>query len=117
MTLKDPVRVCLVGTAARSGYLYGPLLKALPEEVSLVSVWGRSEGSARRLGESLGVPWYTDLERLIQETAPQVGVVSVSYGANGVVGLDGCRARASCASGNPYRSQAERSRRDHLRGQ
>ena len=87
MTLKDPVRVCLVGTAARSDYLHGPLLKALPEEVSLVSVWGRSEGSARRLGESLGVPWYTDLERLIQETAPQVGVVSVSYGANGVVGL------------------------------
>jgi predicted dehydrogenase len=87
MTPKDPVRVCLVGTAARSDYLYGPLLKELPDEVELVSVWGRSEGSAQRLGESLGVPWYTDLEQLIQDTAPQVGVVSVSYGANGEVGL------------------------------
>lgn len=87
MTPKDPIRVCLVGTAARSDYLYGPLLKALPEEVSLVSVWGRSEGSSRRLGESLGVPWYTDLGQLIRDTAPQVGVVSVSYGANGEVGL------------------------------
>jgi predicted dehydrogenase len=87
MTHKDPIRVSLIGTAARSNYLYGPLLKALPDEVLLVSVWGRSQGSARRLGESLGVPWYTDLEQLIQNTAPQVGVVSVAYGANGEVGL------------------------------
>lgn len=87
MAPKDIIRVSLIGTAARSNYLYGPLLKALPDEVELVSVWGRSEESARRLGESLGVPWYTNLERLIQDTAPQVGVVSVSYGANGEVGL------------------------------
>src|SRR4028119_2251122 len=87
MAQKNPIRVCLVGTAARSDYLYGPILKALPGEVELVSVWGRSERSARRLGESLGVPWYTNLGRLIQDTAPQVGVVSVSYGANGEVGL------------------------------
>ena len=85
--MTSPIRVCLVGTAARSDYLYGPILKALPDEVELVSVWGRSESSARRLGESLGVPWYTDLERLIRETAPQIGVVSVAYGANGEVGL------------------------------
>ena len=87
MAQKDIIRVSLIGTAARSDYLYGPLLKALPDEVELVSVWGRSEGSARRLGESLRVPWYTDLGQLIQDTAPQVGVVSVSYGANGEVGL------------------------------
>ena len=87
MSLKKPIRVCLAGTAARSDYLYGPLLKALPDEVLLVSVWGRSDGSARRLGESLGVPWYTDLEQLIRDTAPQVGVVSVAYEANGEVGL------------------------------
>ena len=83
----SPIRVCLVGTAARSDYLYGPILKALPGHVALISVWGRSAGSARRLGESLGVPWYTDLGRLVRETAPEVGVVSVTYGANGEVGL------------------------------
>ena len=87
MTTKQPVRVAIVGTASRASYLYGPLLKALPEEVELVSVWGRSADSARRLGESLGIPWYTDLERLIRETAPQIGVVCVAYHANGQVGL------------------------------
>jgi predicted dehydrogenase len=50
-------------------------------------VWGRSDDSVRRLGASLSVPAYTDLDRLIRETAPQIGVVSVSYGANGQVGL------------------------------
>jgi predicted dehydrogenase len=87
MTAEQPIRVAIVGTARRSAYLYGPLLKALPGQVDLVSVWGRSTDSARRLGEGLGVPWYTDLERLIRETAPQIGVVCVAYGANGRAGL------------------------------
>jgi predicted dehydrogenase len=63
------------------------MLKALAEEIELVAVWGRREEPARRLGESLGVPWYTRLERLVSETAPQIGIVDVNYHANGEVGL------------------------------
>lgn len=84
---KEAVRVAIIGTAARSDYMYGPILQALPQEVELVSVWGRSTDSARRLGQSLGVPWFTDLHDLMRETAPQIGIVSVTYGANGQVGL------------------------------
>ncbi len=80
------LRISIIGTAKRSDYLYGPLLQQIPG-VELVSVWGRSEGSARNLGESLGVPWYTDLDRLVRETEPAIGVVSVAYSANGEVGL------------------------------
>jgi predicted dehydrogenase len=87
MSGKEPMRVAIVGTAKRSDYLYGPILKALYPEVELVSVWGRSEASAKKLGESLGAPWYTDLETLARQTAPAIGIVSVSYPANGVVGL------------------------------
>lgn len=87
MTEKQPLRVAIIGTAKRSDYLYGPILAGLADEVELVSIWGRSTESARRLGESLGVPWYTDLEKLVRETAPQIGIVSVSYSANGEVGL------------------------------
>jgi predicted dehydrogenase len=83
----SPLRVAIIGTAARSDYLYGPIIQALPQDVELVSVWGRSVDSARRLGESLGVPWYTDLNKLMSETAPQLGIVSVTYSANGEVGL------------------------------
>jgi predicted dehydrogenase len=84
---KKPIRVSIIGTAARSGYLYGPMLKSLSDEVSLVSVWGRTVESAKKLGESLGVPWYTGIEKLIQETNPQIGIVCVAYDANGTVGL------------------------------
>ena len=83
----SPLRVAIIGTARRSDYLYGPIVKALPHEVELVAVWGRSVNSAQRLGESLGAPWYTDLEQLVRETAPQIGIVSVNYNANGQVGL------------------------------
>jgi len=84
---KTPLRVAIIGTARRSSYLYGPLLKALRDDVKLVSVWGRSEASARKLGEYLDVPWYTRLDKLVAETSPQIGVVSVAYPANGEVGL------------------------------
>jgi predicted dehydrogenase len=84
--MADPVRVAIIGTARRSSYLYGPLLKALPD-VELVGVWGRSAASAERLGALLGVPWYTSLDRLTREAAPEIGVVSVTYAANGQAGL------------------------------
>ena len=84
--MTDPLRVAIIGTAPRSFYLYGALLATMPD-VELVSIWGRSVDSAKKLGESLGVPWYTDLEKLKRETAPQFAVVSVAYNANGQVGL------------------------------
>jgi predicted dehydrogenase len=84
---KHPIRVAIIGTAKRSDYLFGPLIQALPEDVELVSVWGRHTDSVERLGQSLGVPAYTDLDKLVRETVPEIGVVSVSYHANGEVGL------------------------------
>jgi predicted dehydrogenase len=83
---KQPVRVAIIGTARRSDYLYGPIIQALKNEVELVGVWGRRAEPARKLGESLGVAWYTDLDRLVRETSPAIGVVSVAYAANGEVG-------------------------------
>lgn len=82
-----PLRAAIIGTGRRSDYLYGPIMRALPNEVELVAVWGRSADSAKRLGESLGVPAYTDLDQLIRETAPVLGIVSVNYHSNGQVGL------------------------------
>ena len=84
-----PLRLAIIGTARRSDYLYGPIVAALPNEVELVGVWGRSEDSARALGESLGAPWYTDMAKLISETEPEIGIVSVAYSANGAGRPDG----------------------------
>ncbi len=84
---RGPLRVAIIGAAARSAYLYGPILKVLRDDVELVSVWGRSVDSVQRLGARLHVPWYTDLDRLMMETAPEIGIVSVASQANGAVGL------------------------------
>lgn len=82
-----PLRIAIIGTAKRSDYLYGPIVQALPNDVELVGVWGRRAEAAQQLGASLGAPWYTDLDRLVREQAPEIGIVSVAYGANGEVGL------------------------------
>ena len=87
MTDNKPLSAAIIGTGSRSAYLYGPILNALAEEVTLVSVWGRSKVSAKKMGEYLGVPWYTDINTLISETAPVLGIVSVAKDANGTVGL------------------------------
>lgn len=81
------IRIAIIGTANRSSYLYAPIVRALADDVELVAVWGRSTGSAQRLGEQLGAPWYTDIDCLMRECAPEIGIVSVAYGANGAVGL------------------------------
>ena len=85
--LHSPLRVAIIGTGRRSDYLYGPIVRALPEMVELVGVWGRSAASAQALGENLGISWYTDLDQLVRECAPDLGIVSVNYGANGQVAL------------------------------
>src|SRR6266511_130676 len=56
-----PIRVALIGTARRAAGMYCPILRAIPA--------------------------YTELDRLIRETAPQIGIVCVAYGANGQAGL------------------------------
>jgi predicted dehydrogenase len=84
--MTQAIRVAIIGTGKRSAYLFAPLLRQLPN-TELVGLWGRSEDSARRMGEQLGVRWYTDLEKLMTETQAQIGIVSVNYHSNGQVGL------------------------------
>jgi predicted dehydrogenase len=86
-TSKRPLRVALIGTARRAGYMYGPIIRGLEGEVELAGLWGRSEASASRLGQRLGTPWYTDLDKLIRQQKPDIGIVAVNYAANGEVGL------------------------------
>ncbi|MGD0727384.1 MAG: Gfo/Idh/MocA family oxidoreductase [Spirochaetia bacterium] len=85
--LRERVRVGLIGTGARSGYMYGPLVTALADDLQLVSIWGRRKEAADALGLRLGVPAFTDIDRLIRETAPSIGIVCVQGRANGEVGL------------------------------
>ncbi len=83
---QEPLRLAFVGTGRRQIYLYEKLVRAMPE-VEAVGLWGRSEDSARRMGEQMGLPWYTDLNKLVRQTGAQIGIVSVAYNANGEVGL------------------------------
>jgi predicted dehydrogenase len=81
----EPIRVAIIGTAGRASYMYGPIVQGLTDDVELVAVWGRSAEAVARLGRELGVPGYTDIARLVRETAPQMGIVVVNNQVNGQV--------------------------------
>src|ERR1044071_5250090 len=84
--MNERIRFAIVGTGKRSDYLYAPLLEILREEVELVGVWGRLEVKARELGEKYHVPWFTDLEKMRNESGSEAAIVSVTNPANGEVG-------------------------------
>ncbi len=87
MSTSTPVRVAIIGAGRRVLALYAPILRGLADDIEVVAVWGRRAEPASRMGAALGVPGYTDLDQLVRETAPDIGIVSVSYSANGEVGL------------------------------
>ncbi len=84
----DPIRVAFLGAGRRAEYLYRRLLEGMPSDAKLVGVWSRSADSARRLGERLGVPWFTGMDALKRGTGAQAGICAVSYAANGAVAIE-----------------------------
>lgn len=66
----EPIRIAFLGAGKRASYLYHRLVSQI-DDVELVGVWSRSDSSARALGEKLGVPWFTDMAKLKDETGAQ----------------------------------------------
>ena len=108
MSATRPLRVAIVGTAARSEYLYGPLAKALPEEATLVAVWPERRVTTRRLGRALRRPRGTaDLRGgCLREAGAEIAIVSVAYNANGAVGFLAVEQGLHVLLETPYRPLA-----------
>ena len=85
--MSKQIRAAIIGTGSRATYMYAPILRELTDEGLVVSVWGRIEESVNRTAAVFGVPGYTDLQKLIDETGPAIGIVCVNYNANGQVAL------------------------------
>jgi len=87
MSSQQRLRVAIIGTAPRASVIFGPVLRGLTDELEVVAVWGRRTESASQLGHEFGVPWYLDIDKLVRETAPDIGIITVTYSANGQIAL------------------------------
>lgn len=88
MPASIPLPVVLVGAGNRGRAVYGPLLQgALARLFRIAGVVSRTEASARRLGEALGVPWSLHLEEAVARWRPEGAVVCVSSPENASVAL------------------------------
>jgi hypothetical protein len=111
----QPLRVAIIGTAKRSDYLYGPILRALPQRGRA----GGRVGAQRRVGAAAGrKPGRAVVHRHRQTDARtgagdrhRFGCLQRQRGG----GLDGGRSGAARAAGDAHRPQAERGRRHHRR--
>lgn len=83
--MSERIPVAFIGTGARAAYMYARILNGLSSHVRLVGVWGRSEKSAQELAARLGVKAYTDMDSLVREQSPSIGIVCVRRPANGPV--------------------------------
>jgi predicted dehydrogenase len=83
------LKIAIIGPGKRSRYYYAPLiqrlagLKKFAGEFELAAIWGRSPESAKKFGEDFGIPWYTDMDKLVREIDPDIGIVSVSGAISG----------------------------------
>ncbi len=66
MSLKDPVKIALIGTGHRSKTVYKPLLEALKPWVEVVAVCDPVRESADSFAEEIGVPAFYDLKELVK---------------------------------------------------
>jgi predicted dehydrogenase len=82
----------MLGAGGRATYLYQRIIRDMPEDVELVGCWSRSESSVSRLSDTLGVPGFTDMQKLKAETGAVAGICAVSYSANGAVALQAVEA-------------------------
>lgn len=86
MTATLPLRIAVFGTGQRVEDYYAPIFRALSRELRWVGVWGRRPDRVAALARKADVPGYTDMDRLVEETRPDILLLCVNGHANGVLG-------------------------------
>lgn len=74
----DSISTVIVGCGKRAKDTYIPILRKMKTFVRLIAVCSMSELSAREVGENEKVPYYTSLERMIENEKFDLAIVSVS---------------------------------------
>ena len=80
--MSQRLRVVHIGTGRRSRDYFLPILAQLRDKVELVAVCGRSPEKAEPLGLKYGVPWYSDLDRMLDRHPVDFVTAIVSCMAN-----------------------------------
>jgi predicted dehydrogenase len=78
------LRIALVGAGRRSR-AHLPVIAKLTDHFELVAVCDVREENARSAAERYGVPWYTDLRRMLDEVRPDICDVVVPGEAHHIV--------------------------------
>ena len=72
----DPLRVVVVGAGRRGKGAWIPVTQALPD-TTLVAVCSRGAPRGKEAAEEANVPWFSDVEKMLDELEPNILVTAV----------------------------------------
>jgi predicted dehydrogenase len=81
------LRVAIWGPGKRARDFYAPIVRALGDELELVGVAGRHLERARGVADPYECAAFDSIDQLVERTRPDLLIVCVAYGMNGVAAL------------------------------
>ncbi|WP_028973021.1 Gfo/Idh/MocA family protein [Spirochaeta cellobiosiphila] len=72
------LKVVLIGAGKRAENIFIPILEQLSSYCSLVGVMSRTEEKVAYFGRKYNIPWFTDLEKLVNQTKPDIAIITTS---------------------------------------
>ena len=104
----DRVKIALVGVGNRGRNTYLPIIQTLSRDLEFVAVADARAEAAEEAGRFAEVPWYTDLEKMVSETRPDVCAVVTTSSRHHQVGVPLAQMGVSYAVETPIDSSLDR---------
>jgi predicted dehydrogenase len=109
--MADRLRVALLGPGDVAGRDYLPEFHRIADRAEIVAVCGRGEARARTLGDELGVPWFTDEARMLEQVDVDVVMNLTPIQAHDETTRTALEAGAHVYSEKPFASSVAEGRR------
>ncbi len=104
----DRVKIALVGVGNRGRNTYLPIIQILKRDLEFAAVCDVRAEAAEEAGRFAGVPAYTDLEKMVSETQPDVCAVVVNPSRTHEAGVPLAQMGVSYSTETPINSSLDR---------
>ena len=104
----DRVKIALVGVGNRGRNTYLPIIQILNRDLEFAAVCDVRADAAEEAGRFAGVPAYTNLEKMVTETRPDVCAVVVNPNRTHEAGVPLAQMGVSYSTETPINSSLDR---------
>ena len=103
----DPLRVAIAGVGRRGTGVWIPVTQALHDRSVLVAIANQGAPRGKEAADAASVPWYTDIEAMLDETQPHILVAAVNPPNRAIVSVPALERGISVIAETPIASTLE----------